>query len=379
MSRSLRPLLAALVPALTLATAGLAFGKPAQPDPVPAWTFAIIGDSRGGKDCNREAMEKVSRALADVNPELVFSTGDLIQGSKPPQPSLADQLAAWDAAVAPHLRTPSNPSKGIPTFPIRGNHEYQTPVPDFKTWTSTWGKLFVEAYPATASGTVPAVVHRDAAAAPAINVSVYYKNACFVLADNYDNPDRAPGPLSAGNPGFQADWLSAALKQADERNVAHVIVFAHTPLRLPRAAEPPRATGHAGLKRAMELFARHGVNTFVCGHEHYFEHGLLSSHERPEFQVNQFILGNTGAPLHLKGPKEGATDHYGTRYDWTQHEAIENEWGVMLGRVTAEGVTYSYWYVDGKAAQPKLLRRPGMPDWFIPSPRVALPTPVSCP
>ena len=93
------------------------------------WSFVMLGDTRGIRDMTTTGVSlelpAIAQKIAALNPDLVMVAGDLINGNDVPAISplndYALQFDNWKAAMQPVFNYSTN--KGIPIYPVRGNHE----------------------------------------------------------------------------------------------------------------------------------------------------------------------------------------------------------------------------------------------------------------
>jgi hypothetical protein len=223
------------------------------------------------------------RKLADMQPELLISTGDYVEGGLNDKPEYAAEeiLDGWTLLN----------QAGIPVMIAKGTHEGGIDTPG--------GRAFREQIlPKTAAGSV---IFRE-----------YYRydlHGCVFLILDYLQFE--PG-------GEQESWLIDELEQAS-RTARHIYIFAHPPLYLwgRHFFDTP---GFA--VRIEKLCRKYPVDAYFCGHTH----NQSVSFHRTESNGNGF--------LQLTGSAVGYPDMPVTSLD-TYHRIAEYDtgdqylWGIL--------------------------------------------------
>lgn len=205
--------------------------------------LVVLGDRT-----NRADQQAFQTVLEDVNrlqPDLVVTVGDLIQGYKPPAGTAAD----WDSLL------PCLEVLDCPVYLTPGNHDITTPeVRD----------LFVKK-----TGRQP-------------YYSFNFRNHHFVVLDNSlaSSPDKM-------DPA-QLKWLEKDLAAA--RASAGVLVFMHRPFW-------PFGIGAGKSDRMHDLFKKHKVKAVFAGHWHRYASEVYDG-------IRYVVMGSSGAEL-----RQGLTEN----------------------------------------------------------------------
>ncbi len=226
----------------------------AQSDPLACFEFLAVGDNRS---IHADHTTVVTTLLAETGARFLVNTGDMI--------SSGEVAADWQFFF--DIEYPL--IKDMPWYPTIGNHESDNDaLPVFYT-------DFL-APPTDTSGTEN-------------YYSFVYANSAFIVLDGHVDVV----PLVGGFSTAQMSWLNAELAQySGDPAVQHIFVFNHEP---PYSSDDSR-TGNYNLRELLRdsngIFAVHGVDAVISGHDHYMERG-----ESPA-GVRYYIMGGGGAPLY---------------------------------------------------------------------------------
>lgn len=169
-----------------------------------------------------------------------------------------------------------HPELQIPWYPILGNHEYRgntQAVIDYSGVSRRWEM----------EGRYYSKVFED----DGVSVRIVFIDT-VPLIDKYRN-DGEDYPSAAGqNPDRQLKWLEKELADARED---WVVVVGHHPVYAFTDKDECERTDMQ--KRLLPILERHGVNMYICGHIHNFQH------IRPEGSRIDFVV-NSSASLSRK-------------------------------------------------------------------------------
>jgi Icc-related predicted phosphoesterase len=205
------------------------------------WSFAVLGDSRGGLHVLEAALGRIEQ----LRPAFSVFTGDLVGESTRTQ--WRDARAALDRTI-----------KDVPIFPAVGNHE-------------TYGdgiRLFIDVFG-----------NPSANAGGPIDYAFDHGGARFVMMDNSRGGIYGP----EGFTDAQIAWLDRKLTDAP-------------PLTFVAAHKPPNSSKweHAFYNNARVFEAtleKHKVTAGLFGHIHFYD-------RRAKNGVTYLITGGAGAPLY---------------------------------------------------------------------------------
>ncbi len=235
-----------------------------------AFGFVVFGDRTGGPV---EGIAVLEQAVADTNlldPDLVFTVGDLVNGY--------NAEAAWKAQAAEYKAAMSK--LRMPWFPVAGNHDIywrgEGPKPageHERDFEATFGPLWY------------AVSHKR----------------CWFVALYSDEGDPETGEKNFDEPECQRiseaqfAWLDGVLQQA--KGARHVFVFLHHPRWLARYG--------SDWDRVHALLAQAGnVTAVFAGHIHRMRY------DGTKDGIQYFTVASVGAHLEFEAPQAGFLHQY---------------------------------------------------------------------
>ncbi|MCB9550368.1 MAG: metallophosphoesterase [Myxococcales bacterium] len=220
------------------------------PAPRAPFTFVAYGDSRA----DHRVHQALAARIAEVDPDLVLHTGDLVtRGERD------DEWAAFFAATEAIWSR-------APIWPVMGNHDLD-------------------------AGTARALLRHFALPGKNAYYALTWGNVRLLAVDTEvamidDVPDAA-----------QTAWLIAEVEAAAaDRDIDHVVAFLH---KGPHSTHPARA-GNVGLRPLLHRLHAAGLDLVISGHDHFYERGQTAD------GLDYIVLGAGGAPLY---PTTGPAEH----------------------------------------------------------------------
>jgi len=229
-----------------------------------AFGFVVFGDRTGGPP---EGIAVLKQAVADTNlldPDLVLTVGDLVQGYNTTEPWMAQAREYKDCMA--ELR--------MPWFPVAGNHDIYwrgEGKPDGqheKNYETVFGPLWY------------AVQHKQ----------------CWFVVLYSDEGDPKTGEKNFNKPECQRisqeqfDWLADTLKKA--KGARHVFVFLHHPRWLQQYGDD--------WQKVHELLAANGnVSAVFGGHIHHMRFDGVRD------GIEYHTVASVGAHLPMEAPDVG--------------------------------------------------------------------------
>lgn len=243
---------------------------PAQEDARAPWSLIVVSDVHTylNATLERNFIDLVP-CLADLKPRLVVVAGDSTNGN-PKDHYTKERADSWWRAFKASLEPLTR--AGIPVLPVAGNHDYYR-KPHQLAYRDAWKDLATSVAPLQLNGEVPLYYSTD--------IEGVHLAFAHVVTQELEPKMKA--------------WLEKDLSAASDARSK--IVFAHVPFSTVLGERPVK-----GFKREFGgLLARHGVDAYVCGHEHLAWDEVFEVDGKP---VHQVIVGSTSGsynfPLSLR-------------------------------------------------------------------------------
>ncbi len=237
------------------------------PDKVVPFNFIAIGDSRNRHDVHAKIVQK----MGEKNPRFVVNSGDLVANGR----SIGD----WEAFFTVNNEF----MKNTPYYPVLGNHEKDSPyyydffdLPNNERYYyfTVGDALFIVLDSEGPRLTVPAFISNDK------RDQFWYDTGIEYLKT-------------------QKEWLENVLNLNKE--AGFVFIFQHLPLysvKKSRVEESKMYRAFWG-----DIFARHGVQVFLNGHDHHYHHAIDNG-------VHFITAAGAGAPLYKVDAPQPETVSY---------------------------------------------------------------------
>jgi hypothetical protein len=159
------------------------------------FVFAVLGDRTGGPESGLVILEQAVAELNRLDPDLVMTVGDLINGY--------NQKVEWMAQMKRFKRIAAR--FNMPWYPVAGNHDVYAPGADPKDRTNE--RLYQEHF-------------------GPLYYSFDHKNAHFIALYSDENLSYRNPPVDQQMSEKQLDWLQKDLAATRAR---HAFVFLHHP------------------------------------------------------------------------------------------------------------------------------------------------------
>lgn len=267
------------------------------------WQFIVAGDSRSKDDgVNTVIMGELAAEAVKKQVDFVLFSGDLVQGHVD-QEAMDGQLEKWRDTMQPVY------DAGIGVYAVRGNHDIDCPQKD-----TSWNNIFKDKYSMPDNGP---------AGEKNVTYSFRHKKAFVVGVDEYAQVNRV-------NQG----WLDA---QFAANTQPHVFVFGH---------EPAFEVGHEGCldvnPAERDIFwasiKKAGGRIYFCGHDHFYDHARIDDDGDPNNDIQQFIVGTSGAPLrNWSGDYDGENGPYTVKGIYHS-----SEYGYCLVKIDGLDITVTW-------------------------------------
>ena len=274
----------------------------AEPDPVPAFSFAVFGDSQFSvSSCTSGSEERLSvpQLVLDLDPTLLLQTGDLMDHGY--------EDGAYDHFVGCYDEMLAT----IPFFPTGGNHDYGS-------GGITRYKTFLEEQLFERNQLVFPCSYDD-------NFTVYYEDDPTDWSTDRDNPsDRPLLPSGVTWKTYYAfrfqnalfisfeqgtrwwtqtpkPWLEQHLSAAAaDPTIDHIFVYMHHPMYSAAMAESSDGECIEPVRRHYEeLFRQYDVDIVFSGHVHSYDRFYVPDDGTPTRQSPpQQVYPNDGSGVH---------------------------------------------------------------------------------
>ena len=237
------------------------------PDEIVPFNFVAIGDSRSRLDVHAKIVEKIM----EKNPKFVVNSGDLVANGL----SIHD----WEA----FFKVNKEFMKNTPYYPVLGNHEKDSPY-YYNFFDLPNNERY---YNFTVGDALFIVLDSEG---PRTNMPAYVTD---------DERDKYWYDSGIKYQETQKEWLEDVLNLNKE--AGFVFVFQHLPLysvKKSRVEESKMARKFWG-----DIFARHGVQVFLNGHDHHYHHAIDNG-------VHFITSAGAGAPLYKVDAPQPETVNY---------------------------------------------------------------------
>ena len=306
----------------------LAFGE-------AAWTFVVIGDTRGEPDTTTgvsEYLPAIASKITSLNPSLVLVSGDLVNGDaldntpdvNNPRIPYTTQFSNWKTVMKPVY------DAGITIYPVRGNHEnyasdHDPTIPGLK-----------QAYYNAFGSTVPQNGPNNGPDDNQVGFSwaLKQKNVRIVTVDQYFYFQQTP---VGGRNYLEIDqaWVDAQLAKTAPRR--YTLVVAHEPVFSLDTEEGgfygTSAQGMADRETFWNSLGANGSKMYLTAHVHNLQVGTAVDNSGNVIYQN--MTGNGGAHMN---PVSGERDPL-----LTPTYSNDKDYGFSLYTVTDNNITVTYY------------------------------------
>ncbi|MCP4216312.1 MAG: hypothetical protein GY765_16810 [bacterium] len=230
--------------------------------PAKELNFVIMGDNRPSDVLLQPyVFYKLVKRIAEMKPDAVFSTGDIIYGYTDDLQRLKKMYDHFDKAV--------EILGDIPLYIVPGNHEMINIPEIYKEFTRRYNKPYF---------------------------SVDIANCHFTMLCS-DEPNE-----ESQITGAQWEWLKKDLEKTAP--AMHKYVLVHQPL-YPKIHHIHYSLDMYPQERdeLAQLLNTHGVEMVFCGHTHIYNYTVNNG-------LHQLITGGAGAPLYAENADNGGFYHY---------------------------------------------------------------------
>lgn len=277
-------------------------------------TFAVAGDDRVDlaaplfkSGLNETVARHLFTEMKKDKAEFVLWTGDLVGGvrSKLTTP-LAEQLQQWKAFTEPF---------GIPVVPARGNHETyaEAGTSADEVWKGAYGPFIAQHQVEGLTSTNPF----DYAYTPPGHPEVL----CLAL-DEYPNHS------------VDAEWIK---KVVAAKKPKHVFAFLHEMAFTAGGHKDNLSLDKPKRDAFVNALKDAGCKFIFAGHDHFYDHMVITKPEWNGYEIHQIIAGTAGAPFYTATEYPADGD-----YKLTRLKHIDNSYGYVLVKIEGDKVEVSY-------------------------------------
>ena len=251
------------------------------------WKFIMTCDSRGGfsdpNGINKTILGELAAEVVSRNVDFVLFPGDLVAGISAHSPEQFEtQLRLWVKIMEPVYNADIGVYVGRGNHEIGDNYNSSSPPPDpNKSFAARWLNVFgSDLYPdQKLPGNGPPKEKY-------MTYSFTHKNAFIAMLDQYAGIDHMC--IHKVN----QPWLDAQLAANTK---PHIFITSHEPAFKAKDREG-LDTYVADRDRFWGSIANAGGRTYLCGHDHFYNHARLDDGDGdPNNDVHQFIVGTAGS------------------------------------------------------------------------------------
>ncbi len=247
------------------------------------WQFAVISDTQNNsredsnKECvNEEILELIADDIADIKPDFVLVSGDLVNGwLRNGNTPYHAQYREWKKIMKPVFR------KGIKVYAVRGNHDSGPerlalrPLPKhLEPGKKSLSKLKKNFKREIIRKHIPWNGPRRE---KGLTYTFIHKNARIIGLDQYTD----------GQHKINQTWMN---RQVSKKRKTHLFVFGHEPAF---GTDYPDNLSFYKTKR--DQFWNSIGRVYFCGHDHYYNRSLI--HDSRGNGIWQIINGTGGGKL----------------------------------------------------------------------------------
>jgi hypothetical protein len=273
--------------------------------------FVVAGDGRSDPKAHRPEdvngvntliTGEMAQAVIDEKAKFLLWTGDLVYGYQKNADDFEKQLLTWRDIMKPLY------DRHIPVLACRGNHD----AGSTDAW-ARWNKVFAGKYAMPQNGPESEK-----------NITFFYTSGP-VLAIGLDQ-------YTQKGESVNQPWLDEVLKK---HHKPFVFAYGHEPAFMDGTHKDTMDASPQARDSFIDSLIAAGGRVFFCGHDHLYDHMLVTSDgPNPGPELHQIVAGTAGAPFYAEGDYTGNNTHW------------------KLKRIKHIGQTYGYVLVEisGKTA-----------------------------